>query len=95
MPEQFPWQVVNLVLNTILVVGGGIVSFFLRGMRDTITKLETTDVALSAKVAAIEVMIAGNYVTRGEFQHDLDQLSSALFRKLDIIDTKLDKKADK
>lgn len=54
-------------------------------------KLEETDIKLAEKVSAIETLVAGNYVTREEFSKHID----ALFRKLDKIDEKLDRKVDK
>ena len=93
--HAFSWEWFNVLLNVIIIVGGAIVSFFLRGMRDTITDLKTTDIGLQSKVSAIEVMIAGNYVTRSEFQRAFDQLSGALFSKLDRMEVKIDHKTDK
>jgi len=54
-------------------------------------KLEETDIKLAEKVSAIETLVAGNYVTREVFSKHID----ALFRKLDKIDDKLDRKVDK
>lgn len=87
--------VLSLFLNVVLVVGGGVVSFFLRGMRDDVEALQKADGLMAAKVASIEVMVAGTYVTRGEFQTTVDKLGNALFSKLDRIETKVDQKADK
>jgi CHASE3 domain sensor protein len=53
--------------------------------------LQKADKDLTAKVAEIEVLVAGHYVKRD----DLDQLSKAIFAKLDRIEDKLDGKVDK
>ena len=46
---------------------------------------------LSAKVQAIEILVAGEYVKKSE----IAQLTEGLFKKLDRIEDKLDNKADK
>ena len=46
---------------------------------------------LSAKVQAIELLVAGQYVSKLEFE----RFTSAVFSKLDKIEEKLDRKADK
>jgi len=46
---------------------------------------------LMDKVSKIEVLVAGAYVKRDEF----DRALTRLFEKLDHIDSKLDSKADK
>ncbi len=63
----------------------------LNSLRDSIARLQVTDNALADKLQHIEVLVAGTYVTR----NDLQQLTTALFAKLDKIDIKLDAKADK
>jgi len=56
-------------------------------MRD----LQAADKDLARKVAEIEVLVAGHYVTRSE----LDNLVRRLFDKLDRVESKIDGKADK
>ncbi len=46
---------------------------------------------LESKVASIDVLVAGQYIRKDEF----DRVIQALFDKLDKIDDKLDGKADK
>ena len=87
--ERIPWELINAGMNIILLVGGSAVSLFLRGMRDNIQELKATDTNLSAKISAVEVMIAGHYITRQEFQHALEGLTKAIFVKLDKIDDRV------
>lgn len=54
-------------------------------------ELKKVDCELADKVQHIEVLVAGSYVKREDF----DRLASALFAKLDKIEEKLDRKADK
>ncbi len=77
----------NIVLGIAAFFGG----FMLHAIWEKQQKLEETDIKLAEKVSAIETLVAGNYVTREEFSKHID----ALFRKLDKIDEKLDRKVDK
>jgi len=46
---------------------------------------------LVEKVNTIEILIAGNYMSKSDF----DKIAAAIFAKLDKIEDKLDRKADK
>lgn len=77
----------NIALSTISAVGG----WWLKTMWESLRELRTADQELSNKVGAIEVLVAGQYIKRDEF----DRLSNALFKKLDRIEDKISLKADK
>lgn len=81
-------------INTIDYIMG-IVMFLLgiivNATRESIKDLKKQDSELAEKVQAIEVLVAGNYVQKS----DLEKITDALFRKLDSISDKLDRKADK
>lgn len=77
----------NLAIGLAAFLGGWI----LNSVRDSVRALHKSDEELSNKVQAIEVLVAGQYVRRD----DLDKLTTALFMKLDRIETKLDGKVDK
>lgn len=79
------------VINIIIAIAGGLGGWLLNNLRDSIAALQKADSALTEKVQAIEVLVAGNYVKRD----DLDKLSTAIFIKLDKIEAKLDGKADR
>lgn len=70
--------------NVVLAVVSGLSGFVLRA-------LWQADKDLADKVGKIEVLVAGEYMKRGEFDVKVD----ALFIKLDRIENKLDGKADK
>lgn len=106
MTVQIDWSLVSTVINLIALGGAGVVGHYIKDMNAKIIDLKTADMALRAaleaadkettrRVAQIELLIAGQYVTRGEFQSSIDKLTDALFRKLDAIEDKLDGKADK
>lgn len=77
----------NIVLSLVAFLGGWV----LNSLRDSIKALHKSDGELAEKVQKIEVLVAGQYVKRD----DMDKLTSALFAKLDKIESKLDSKADK
>lgn len=79
------------IINTLL----GLVAFFggvwVRGLSDSMKELRKTDLDITEKVQAIELLVAGQYVRREE----LKAFEDALFKKLDRIESKIDGKADK
>ena len=77
----------NLAIGIIGVISG----WMLNNLRDSFKSLAAADLALTVKVQAIEVLVAGQYVKRDE----LERLGNAIFAKLDKIENKLDQKADK
>ena len=75
-------------------VFGGInlvIGFFLKVMWDSYKELKKADTNLADKVNSIEVLVAGTYVKRDDF----DRVANAIFAKLDKISDKLDLKADR
>lgn len=72
------------ILN--LILGG-----FIKAMWDSYKELKKTDSELAEKVNQIEVLVAGTYVKRDDF----DRVAHTIFAKLDKISDKLDNKADK
>lgn len=85
--------------QTIFNVLVGLIAFLgawvLNSLRDSIKSLQSSGSELSTKVQAIEVLVAGQYVTRTDMDKNIDKLGTALFTKLDRIELKLDTKADK
>lgn len=78
---------INLALGAISFLGGWVV----KNIQDSMKSLQDSDERLAAKVQAIEVLVAGEYVKRDDFDKKID----ALFDKLDRIDQKLDMKANR
>lgn len=77
----------NIAIALIGALGGWIMKIMWDALRD----LQEADKTLTEKVATIEVLVAGQYVRKDDF----DRVADALFRKLDRIQDKLDAKADK
>ena len=65
--------------------------FILKAIWDSYKELKLTDTNLAEKVNSIEILVAGNYVKKDDF----DKVADAIFFKLDKISDKLDRKADK
>lgn len=76
-------------------IGIGVISsmlgWWLNNVWTSLKELQAADRELAEKVASIEILVAGQYVTREEFNSVLSQV----FSKLDRIIEKLNEKADR
>lgn len=82
MQEFYDW---------VLTGFSAVLGFLLHAVWQATKDLQRADQELTKRVSEIEVLVAGNYVTRQEFDRVIDKL----FAKLDTIELKLDKKVDK
>ena len=73
------------LFNLLLTVVSTLLGIVLKVVWDAIKDLQSSDKELADKVNKIETLVAGNYITRMEF----DRVISRVFDKLDSIDTKL------
>jgi hypothetical protein len=72
------------LINTIISIAAGAYALLLKGMWDAVKHLDE-------QVGKLEVSVAGEYLKREEWKSDMQRL----FDKLDAIEEKLDRKADK
>ena len=72
------------LINTIISIAAGAYALLLKGMWDAVKNLDE-------QVGKLEVSVAGEYLKREEWKSDMQRL----FDKLDAIEEKLDRKADK
>ncbi len=79
------------MINAIITLAGGTFGWLLKTLWDSVRMLERTDDMINEKVNRVEVLVAGEYVRREEFQDGVQRL----FTKLDQIEAKIDQKADK
>jgi hypothetical protein len=79
------------IFNIAITVSGFLGGWWLKVMWDAVQDLQTADRILAEKVSSIEVLVAGNYMTKADF----DKIAAAIFAKLDKIEDKLDRKVDK
>jgi len=77
----------DVAIAVIGVLGGWTLNTVWGAVKD----LQVADKALAEKVADIEVLVAGRYITRDEFNNTLNQV----FERLDRIRDLLSQKADK
>lgn len=84
MNEQ---QFFNIAFAIIGALGG----WWMRVMWQSLKELEQQDSKLADKVGNIEVLVAGHYVKRDDMNRDI----ATIFAKLDRIEDKINKKADK
>ena len=79
--------IINTAIALVGFLGGWILKVIWEGVKD----LQVVDKLLTEKVNTIEILIAGNYMSK----HDFDKIAAAIFAKLDKIEDKLDRKVDK
>jgi hypothetical protein len=79
--------ILNMVFGAVLVIAGWLIRIVYDAMKD----LQRADKELTEDIGEIKVLVAGNYITRPEFDKKLD----ALFKKLDEIHALVHSKADR
>lgn len=79
------------VINWILGGFGALLGFIVKAVWDAVKDLQESDKDLAEKVSRIEVLVAGEYVKKDEF----NQIMLRLFEKLDHIESKIEQKQDK
>ncbi len=79
------------IINWMLTGFSALIGFTLKTMWQAVTDLQTADKDLVDRVSGIEVLVAGDYVRRSEFEKAIEKL----FIKLDTIESKINGKVDK
>lgn len=79
------------LFNIVIGVAGALGGWWMKAMWEGLKDLQRTDHELTQQVNNLQVLVAGQYMRREEF----DKLSQAIFAKLDRIEDKLDNKVDK
>jgi hypothetical protein len=79
------------IFNIAISVSGFLGGWWLKVLWDAVKDLQLADKILVEKVNTIEILIAGNYINKLDF----DKIANAIFTKLDKIEDKLDRKVDK
>lgn len=82
---------INWMLGLLCAAGG----WWMKAIWEGLKALEVADRALVDRVAAIDLLVAGQYVKRDVFEARIAEFSNALFKKLDKIEDKLDHKVDR
>tara|TARA_R110002153_G_scaffold274037_1_gene446772 strand:- start:9811 stop:10092 length:282 start_codon:yes stop_codon:yes gene_type:complete len=79
------------IVNWILFSFGAVLSFIVNTIWTAIKDLQAEDKNMTEKLAAVHILVAGDYVKKQEF----DKVMVRLFEKLDRIEAGLTKKQDK
>ncbi len=79
------------IFNWAIAIAGCLGGWVLKTIWDSVKDLQTSDKQIIDRVAAIEILVAGQYVNRDEFNRVVDKM----FEKLDGISEKINSKADK
>ena len=79
------------IINTAIALVGFLGGWILKVVWEAVKELQIADKILVDKVNTIEILIAGNYMSKQDF----DKIAAAIFAKLDKIEDKLDRKVDK
>lgn len=80
-------SVINVLIGLVAFFGG----VWVKSLSDSMKELKITDTELADKVHEIEKLVAGQYVTRTDFDKKIDKL----FEKLDHIASAIEKKQDR
>jgi len=81
----------QVFINWAIAGFGALIGYVLKAVWDEVKTLQSVDRDLSDKVSSIEVLVAGNYVKRDEFERTVLRL----FEKLDTIEEKISSKANR
>jgi hypothetical protein len=81
----------QIFFDVAVAVIGALGGWILNTVWTAVKELQKADKELAEKVGEIEVLVAGRYVTRDEFNNTLSQV----FAKLDTIRDMIAKKADR
>ena len=79
------------IINAAIALVGFLGGWILKVVWESVKDLQIADKILVDKVNTIEILIAGNYMSKIDF----DKIAAAIFQKLDKIEDKLDRKVDK
>ena len=79
------------MFNIVFSIAGALGGWWMKAMWEGLKDLQKVDALLTSQVSELKVLVAGQYMKRGEFE----RTSQTIFTKLDRIEDKLDHKADK
>ena len=79
------------LFNVAAGIAGALGGWWLKTVWEAVRDLQNADMKIAEKVAAIEILVAGRYVTRDDFQRDI----KTLFDKIDRLSEVMSRKADR
>jgi len=81
----------QVLFNILVGLAGFLGGYILFSIKDNLKDLREDDQKLADKLQSIEVLVAGQYVTKD----DIQKMGTDIFNVLRRIEEKLDKKVDK
>lgn len=81
----------QIFFDVAVAVIGAMGGWILNTVWNAVKELQKADKELAEKVGEIEVLVAGRYMTRDEFNHTLSQVFGKLDTIRDMIATKADR----
>lgn len=94
MAVQVDQSIFNIVMTVAGLLGGWVLNTIWTSVRDLQAEtkaLRKDDRELADRVAEIEVLVVGKYITKDDFNRSMDAISM----KLDTISDRLSNKADR
>ena len=88
-------QLLQFIATGAVALFNIILGFFISSVKDSVRESKVADKELADKVHAIETLVVGEYLPRAEFYDRFQLFSDAMFKKLDKIEEKMDKKLDR
>lgn len=79
----------QVLFNIVLTAFGALAMILITSINKKIDRLSEEDREMMLKVSELQILVAGQYVTRTEFDAKVD----AFFVKLDSIDQKLERRS--
>lgn len=88
-------QLLQFIATGAVALFNVVLGFFISSVKDSVKESKEADKELAAKVQAIETLVVGEYLPRAEFYDRFQLFSDAMFKKLDKIEDKLERKLDR
>lgn len=79
------------VFNAAVAIAGCLGGWALRVLWDSLKELQADNKQITRRVSEIEVLVAGAYVKKSDYQHDIDKI----VHKLDNIASQMSGKVDR
>lgn len=79
------------IFNILIGLISSMLGWWLNNVWGSVNELRRADRELAEKVASIEVLVAGEYVTRDEFNNVMSQVFNKLDRIMDAVSKKVDR----
>lgn len=81
----------QMIFNILIGLISAMLGWWLNTVWASVNELRRADRELAEKVASIEVLVAGEYVTRDEFNNVMSQVFNKLDRIMEIVSRKADR----